>query len=102
LGAGDDTVYRAKLASQCSAFALLRDIAKAQKHVRLIKGTPQVTGEHQVSLRRIGFGEGEYDRGRYDCPQVVVGTNAGAIEYVEMVVDEAVAFLEAEMQRLNV
>jgi hypothetical protein len=40
--ASSDTDYRHKLASLCPAFALLRDIAKAQKHVHFTKGTPQV------------------------------------------------------------
>jgi len=37
----DDSAYRAELAKSNLDFALLRDIAKAQKHVCLIQGNPQ-------------------------------------------------------------
>ena len=91
---GDDTAYRATLASQNHDFRLLRDIAKAQKHVRLTKGVPQVVRAEQVSARPIGYGEGQYGAGRYGGPpQLVVDINPGDFRYVESVVDAALAFL---------
>ncbi len=102
-GSVDDSTYREALATRSPAFSLLRDMAKAQKHVRLTRGNPQVTQEHQVSIRPIGFGEGGSGCGRYGGPtQVVVDINGGDFQYVEEVVDEALAFLQGEMQRLSV
>ena len=99
----EDDGYREHLAGKHADFALLRDIAKAQKHVRLTKGTPQVQAAAQMNTRAIGWGEGGYGKGRYGGPpQVVVDKNAGGFEYVEELVDSAVAFLEAEMTRLGV
>ena len=103
-GAADDSAYRTKLAGLNHDFGLLRDIAKAQKHVHLTRGTPQVTRAEQVSARPIGYGEGQYGAGRYDGPpQLVVDINPGDFRYVESVVDAALAFLvEREMQRLGI
>jgi hypothetical protein len=102
-GSGDDTVYRGTLASRCPAFRLLRDISKAQKHVHLTRGSPQVTRENQVNVRPIGAGKGGIGCGRAGGPpQVVVDINGGVFDYVEDVVDEALAFIEGEMRRLNV
>ena len=57
-----DSAYRAKLAASDKDFALLRDIAKAQRHVRLEKANPQVKRADQVTSRSI-----EHDgRARYD------------------------------------
>src|ERR1700690_3504270 len=41
-GLKHDSHYRAKLAASHDDFRLLRDIAKAQKHVRLTQGTPVI------------------------------------------------------------
>jgi hypothetical protein len=100
-GANNDIDYRYKLASLCPAFALLRDIAKAQKHVHLTQGKPQITHEHQVTSRPVGFGEGGWGCGRWGGPpQVVVDIAAGELAYLEEVVDKALAFIEGEMQRV--
>jgi hypothetical protein len=99
---GDDTVYRATLAARDSDFALLRDVAKAQKHVHLTRGTPQVIRSDQISTREIGFGEGGFGEGRYGGPQqVVVDTQPGEFSYIETVVNNSLAFLEAEMTSLG-
>ncbi len=99
----DDTVYRAELAARNQDFALLRDIAKAQKHVRLTRGNPQVNHEAQVTSRQIGYGEGSYGAGRFGgVQQVVVDIDINNFFYVESIVDNALAFLETEMHDLGV
>lgn len=101
-GIPDDTVYRGALAARDQGFALLRDIAKAQKHVRLTRGSPQVSQASQITARPIGFGLGGFGQGRYGGPpQVVVDITPTHFEYVESVVDNALAFLEAEMTALG-
>ena len=53
----DDTVYRAELAKHFPEFALLRDIAKAIKHVRLIQGSPQTSRGDHIEVRSLGWDE---------------------------------------------
>jgi hypothetical protein len=102
-----DTHYRGQLAGCSSDFRLLRDIAKAQKHVHLDpprKGKPpEVTTSAQVTTRAFGYGEGGYGAGRYGGPpQVVVTTDNGELRYVETIVAAALVLLEVEMKRLNI
>jgi hypothetical protein len=98
----EDNGYRERLAGKHADFGLLRDIAKAQKHVRLTRGNPQVQSAAQMNARPIGWGEGGYGQGRFGGPpQVVVDRTVGGFSYVEEIVDSAVAFFEAEMVRLG-
>jgi hypothetical protein len=106
-GVNDDSHYRGRLAGCSSDFRLLRDIAKAQKHVHLDdpsrRGKPEVTTSAQVTARPIAYGEGPYGGGRYGGPpQVVVTTDKGELRYVEQIVAAALVLLEAEMTRLNI
>jgi hypothetical protein len=81
---------------------LLRDIANAQKHVHLTRRTPQVTLADQIVSRPIGWGEGPYGLGRYGgVQQVVVDIRPGDFAYLENTIDNALAFLEAEMASLG-
>jgi hypothetical protein len=100
-GIEDDTLYRANLARRNKSFSLLRDIAKAQKHVSLTRGNPQVTDAAQISARSIGWGEGGYGEGRYGSPQVVVDLTNGQLVYIESIIQESIIFLENEMLRLG-
>jgi hypothetical protein len=98
----DDTAYRAELAARNQDFALLRDVAKAQKHVRLTRGKPQVSHEAQVTSRQIRYGEGVFGGGRYGgVEQVVIDIDLANFFYAESILDNALAFLEAEMRGLG-
>src|SRR5262249_49490308 len=102
-GDKDDTIYRESLAGRSSDFRLLRDIAKAQKHVHLTRGKPEVTTAAQVTARYLGWGEGRWDEGRWGGPhQVVATTDNGDLRYVEQIVAASLAILEAEMTRLKI
>jgi hypothetical protein len=102
-GVHDDTEYRARLAARDGDFSLLRDIAKAQKHVRLTKNPPAVERADQVAARTIGYGEGRYGEGRYGgVEQVLVDIQPDDFRYVETVVLQALAFLEGEMALLRI
>lgn len=91
------------LAQRDGHFALLRNIAKALKHVRLDRGTPRIKSAGQVISRPIGYGEGIYGAGRYGGPvQVVVDLAPGDFQYVEFIVDGARAFLEGEMRGMGI
>jgi hypothetical protein len=101
--ARDDTAFRENLAKRSESFRLIRDIAKAHKHVRLTRGSPLVSAAAQTNVRSLGWGEAAWDEGRWDGPpQVVVTLDDGTHRVVDAVARQAVAFLEAEMARLGV
>jgi len=102
INAQNDSAYRHQLAQVNSDFALVRDIAKAQKHIHLIQGSPQVTTADQVEVKPLGWDEAGWGEGRWDSPpQVVVETNSGETRVVEAILENALAFLEAEMTRIG-
>jgi hypothetical protein len=99
----DDTHYRGQLAGRSPDFRLLCDIAKAQKHVELVRGNPKVSTSAQVTARSIGWGEARWGEGRWGGPpQVVVRTDSGELRYVETIVAAALEVLETEMARLTI
>ena len=98
-----DTDYRANLANRDQNFRLLRDVAKAQKHARLVDGAPLLRKSEQVSSRSIAYGEGTYGRGRYGGPkQIIVDLGNGKCAYLEKIVNAALNFLESEMLKLGI
>jgi hypothetical protein len=102
----DDDRYRDRLAKMDENFRLLRDIAKAQKHVHLIyllKSEPLIERVEQVTARHLG-GAGELRAGGRigDAPQVVVDIEKGGIFCVWNAVDEALAFLLEKMCKLGI
>ena len=102
-GLTNDTHYRKRLAAQYDDFGLLRDIAKALKHVRVTRNPPQIAEAKQISTRDVGYGEGPYGDGRYGGPpQVVVDIDARTMRYVGQIVDSALSILEGEISRLRI
>ncbi|TIX82108.1 MAG: hypothetical protein E5V27_14240 [Mesorhizobium sp.] len=98
IGSDDDLAYREQLAKQDAEFGLLRDVAKAAKHVMLERGTPKVSTAGQISSKGLGWGEARYGEGRYGSPpQAMVLTDAGEHRVLETVIRGALAFLEKEM-----
>jgi hypothetical protein len=61
----DDTDFREALANKYPDYRLVRDIAKAQKHVSLTRGYPQLTNSSQIKKGTMGFGEGGFGEGPY-------------------------------------
>jgi len=102
-GFADDTQYRAKLAASHNDFLLLRDIAKAQKHVELRRGSPTIAKAEQIITRPVGYGEGPFGHGRYGGPpQVVVDIDISTMRYLAQIVDSALSFLEGELSRMTI
>lgn len=98
----NDSHFRNELAGRNPDFALLRDIAKAQKHVHLTQHNPKVARADQIVSRKIGYGEGPYGGGRYGGPQqVVVDIDPHKMAYLENTINNALAFLETEMTALG-
>lgn len=95
-----DSGYRAELAERNSSFKLLRDIAKAQKHVHLKHFNPQVKRADQVTSKEMGWGDGGYGQGRYGGgEQVIVNDNNGQLHYIEEIVDLSLNLLISEMKK---
>jgi len=98
----DDSHFRNKLAERCPDFRWLRDIAKAQKHVHLTRHAPLITRADQIVSRTIGYGEGNYGEGHYGgVQQVVIDIAPSDFVYLENTIDNALAFLETEMNALG-
>jgi hypothetical protein len=94
----DDTDYRDLLARHDPEFALLRDVAKAIKHVRLDRGSPLASRGDQVEARPLGWGEAAWDDGRWDGPpHVIIPLDNGGVRVVETVLSNALAVLKTEM-----
>jgi len=74
---GDDNDYRRDLAARNQNFSLLRDIAKAQKHVHLLRGKPQISRADQIISRPIEYGEGDFGEGHFGgVEQMIVEIDA--------------------------
>jgi len=90
------------LARQNAEFGLVRDLAKALKHVELVRGTPRVKDASQMGTEGLGFDVARFDEARFDSPaQVVVTTNLGGKRVVESVLQNALTFLKQEMVGLG-
>lgn len=97
-----DSCYRNELAEHNSSFKLLRDIAKAQKHVHLKYCNPQVKRADQVTSKNIGWGEDGFGQGRYGGgEQVIVNDNNGQLHYVEEIIDSSLNLLISKMRELG-
>jgi hypothetical protein len=109
-GLEDDTHYKEGLAQRSAGFALVRDVANAQKHVELTRGKRirEVSSAEQVRTQQVGgsfkgWKPGVWKPGAWgDRPQVVVLTNGCNTRAVRDFVAEALSFIDREMTRLNV
>jgi hypothetical protein len=98
----DDTHFRDALARRNAEFGLVRDLAKALKHVELVRGTPRVKGASQMGTEGLGFDVARFDEARFDgLAQIVVTTDLGEKRVVEAVLQNALKFLNAEMSGLG-
>jgi hypothetical protein len=98
----DDGAYRDGLAKRSSEFQLLRDIAKAFKHVRLVRGTPTIADSHVITPRSMTWDNAIWNETRWDSPlQVVVEIDGGRLRAVEGVARNALKVLDEEMTRLG-
>jgi hypothetical protein len=89
-----DSAFREGLARMSADFGLLRDCAKALKHVRLDFGNPRVQSTTQIGEKSLGYGEGGYGEGPYGGgPQIVVEENIGSVRNVISLCDSSIDFL---------
>lgn len=94
----DDSHYRANLSAQNADFHLVRDAAKAQKHVVLTRGTPQTSTASQMQSRNIGWGEAGWGDGPWGGgPAIAIELDSGSLAIAFSTLSRALAFLEQEM-----
>lgn len=73
----NDSYFRERLADDCSAFRIIRDLAKANKHAELTRGSPLVSSSDQAASKPMGFGQGRFGVGRYGgVPQMMIRLNS--------------------------
>lgn len=102
-GITDDSHYRETLSKKNTDFGLLRDIAKAQKHVHLTKGNPKISTAEQIESLSLGWDQASWDESHWNShPQIVAETNDKQLVYLETVIDKALIFIESEMFRLKI
>jgi hypothetical protein len=102
-GITSDTGYREKLAKADSSFALLRDVAKAHKHVKLTRSNPMVSSSEQSTAMSVGYGVRGYSEGRFiGVTQIFIVTESGEALYFENIIRNATRFLCAQMERVGV
>lgn len=98
----DDSAFRQALADKFTDFRVLRDLAKANKHAKLSRHSPLVSGSDQVTTKAKGWDEGTWDEGRWGgVPQVFVETDAGDEFYVETLVKRSVDLLDGIARELG-
>lgn len=114
--ARDDSAYRGQLARKNADFRLVRDIAKAMKHVELTRPArkkPVITKSSEIKAKPIGvLGSGKWDdealwhdearwnSGPDPLPQVGVTDANGKFRTIERLVDNSLRFLENELSQL--
>ena len=93
--ANDDTEFRHLLSNNCSDCGLLRDAAKAQKHVYLKRGKPVISSADSLKVRCRGWGQGGYGEGPYGGgDQIVIELDNGDTRNAMAVVTKVVKFIE--------
>jgi hypothetical protein len=98
-GVKDDSDYREKLAERSPDFGIVRDTAKAQKHVKLTRGTPKISSASQIKLQTGGWGQSWGDNWG-GGPVVAVELDDASLAFVEPTLKRAISFLEQEMSAL--
>jgi hypothetical protein len=97
-----DSWYRNQLASRSKEFLLLRDVAKAQKHVRLTLHKPSVSSSSQVMTSPGAFAPDAFQVDAFQIEKVCVEKNDGTRVWLIDVLNGSVTFLSAEMERLGI
>jgi len=92
-----DLKYRNLLAAAYPDFRALRDLAKPTRHVRLSRGGTRAGNADQGLIQGFGFASGFAQGAFGGSDAVVVRTDAGSLDSVVVIAQNALAILEAEM-----
>lgn len=98
----DDIEFRHRIAEDCESFGIIRDVAKANKHAALTRGTPRVRQSEQVRSQSMPYGLGRFGEGRNGgVRQIIVRLNDGETLYLEHIIAEAHDWLMSLVELLN-
>ena len=98
----DDIEFRHRVAEDCDSFGIVRDVAKANKHAVLTRGTPKVRRSEQIRSQSMPYGLGRFGEGRNGgVRQVIVRLNEGETLYLEHIVADAHERLMSLVELLN-
>lgn len=87
-GTSSQSQFRKELADREPDFALLRDVAEAQKHMTLNRSNRRVTDANQTDVGSMGFGEGPFGEGPYGgAPSVIIELDDGSKRHLSAVVE---------------
>jgi hypothetical protein len=88
LAASSVRTLRDELGKQEPAFALIRDVADAHKHVKLDRKDRQVSSAEQTTVGSLGWGEAEFSYGRWGgAAELVVTLDSGRKRHFSALVD---------------
>ena len=101
----DDSKFRNDLAGECYQVKIIRDLAKAQKHVKLTKHNPIVRFADDMEAQNRTYGAGRFGEGLYGGGFVVKVKEKGSdlpTEYSLLeLLDQAIKFLKTRLQSLG-
>lgn len=100
-----DDQMRAFFAKRNSEYSLVRDIAKAEKHVELIDGNPEIQTTHQIASDQPPWGAvpwGEFPMGPGPFLVIPHPKYPGKFRGLLQVLQHALEFLEGEMLRIKI
>lgn len=99
----DDTAYREYLAQADADFALLRDVAKANKHAVLKRGKSRGRRSSEQALSTLDWEEIDWcDLGVSKAVNVIVNDNEGRARILEAVALHATNILRIEMVKFGI
>lgn len=100
-----DDDFRWKLAGECKSVEVIRDLAKAQKHVILTRHDPIVLSADDMEAQNRAYGAGRFGEGIYGGGFVVKVKEKGSglsTEYSLLeLLDQAIKFLKTRLQSLG-
>ncbi|MEW9921449.1 hypothetical protein AB2B41_17710 [Marimonas sp. MJW-29] len=86
----NDSIFRHRIAENCTGFRIILDVAKANKHAVLTRGKPMVERTDQIVSQSKGYGLGRFGEGRFGgVDQVIVRFDDGEEIYLEHQILEA-------------
>lgn len=101
-GLKDDGSFRMRCGANNGDVALIHDVAKALKHVELVRGNPRIKNAGEVQVRLFGWGEGGFGVGPFGGgPQLSVMVDGNKVQ-LHWKMEQVVDFYVKEMERLGI
>jgi hypothetical protein len=104
-GPNIDDGYRHRLSEKSRDLRLTCEVARANKHSKLIRGEPTILAARNVSVREFLWDDyASFDDAQLRSPNqvAIASTDAGGYEVAEAIFHRALAILEREMVALGI